>query len=246
MAWDDNGAAPTPAPDTNSTQAASTAYVLGQAATVTPLANGTATVGTSTRFARGDHAHPTDTSRAPLASPTFTGAPAAPTAAQGTSTTQLATMAAVKRQVLAQSGVAASVTGTTAETLLASVAFPALGINDSLVVETAWTVNNNANAKTPRVRVNTSTALGGSTFVAYAMASTVRLGDVRSIVNRGATNSQIGLGNSGGAPIGAASSAHTTGSTETNAGGYVLLSGQLATSTDTLTLEYYRVELVRG
>ena len=78
MAWDDNGAAPTPAPDTNNTQAASTSFVLGQSSTATPLANGTATVGTSTRFARGDHVHPTDTSRAPLASPTFTGTPAAP------------------------------------------------------------------------------------------------------------------------------------------------------------------------
>jgi hypothetical protein len=35
--------------------------------------DGTATVGTSTRYARADHVHPTDTSRAPVASPTFTG-----------------------------------------------------------------------------------------------------------------------------------------------------------------------------
>jgi hypothetical protein len=57
--------------------------------------DGTAAVGTSTRFARQDHVHPSDTSRAPLASPTFTGTPAAPTAGAGTSTTQLATTAFV-------------------------------------------------------------------------------------------------------------------------------------------------------
>jgi hypothetical protein len=35
--------------------------------------DGTATVGTSLRYARADHIHPTDTSRAPTASPSFTG-----------------------------------------------------------------------------------------------------------------------------------------------------------------------------
>ena len=38
-----------------------------------PIVNGTAAVGTGTTVARADHVHPTDTSRAPLASPTFTG-----------------------------------------------------------------------------------------------------------------------------------------------------------------------------
>lgn len=53
-------AVPTAAVDTNTTQAASTAMVLGQAAAATPLINAvTAVVGTSTRFARGDHVHPT-------------------------------------------------------------------------------------------------------------------------------------------------------------------------------------------
>jgi hypothetical protein len=65
--------APTAAVDTNTTQLATTAYVLAQASATTPVINGTATIGTSTRFARADHIHPTDTTRAPLASPTFTG-----------------------------------------------------------------------------------------------------------------------------------------------------------------------------
>lgn len=90
--------APTAAVDTNTTQIATTAMVLGQAASATPLIDGSAAVGTSTRFARGDHVHPTDTTRAPLASPTFTGVPAAPTAAVDTNTTQLATTAMVLGQ----------------------------------------------------------------------------------------------------------------------------------------------------
>lgn len=59
--------------DTNTTQVATTAFVIGQASGIFPSMNGTATIGTSLKYARADHIHPTDTTRAPLASPTFTG-----------------------------------------------------------------------------------------------------------------------------------------------------------------------------
>lgn len=49
--------APTAAADTNTTQVATTAFVVGQAASTTPSALGSASVGTSLRYARGDHAH---------------------------------------------------------------------------------------------------------------------------------------------------------------------------------------------
>ena len=47
--------------------------------TSNPTMNGVASAGSSSNFSRGDHVHPTDTSRAPLASPEFTGIPTAPT-----------------------------------------------------------------------------------------------------------------------------------------------------------------------
>ena len=87
--------APTAAADTNTTQIATTAFVVGQAGTSNPPMDGTATPGTSLRYARQDHVHATDTSRAPLASPALTGTPTAPTAAAGTNTTQIATTAFV-------------------------------------------------------------------------------------------------------------------------------------------------------
>lgn len=60
-------AAPTASADTNTTQIATTAFVVGQAGTATPLvAASTAAVGTSLKYARQDHVHPTDTSRAAL------------------------------------------------------------------------------------------------------------------------------------------------------------------------------------
>ena len=91
----------TAAADTNSVALATTAYVVGQAGSATPLVNGTAAVGTSLRYARQDHVHGTDTSRAPLASPTFTGTPLSTTAAVDTNTTQIATTAFVVTQAAA-------------------------------------------------------------------------------------------------------------------------------------------------
>lgn len=108
--------APTAAQGTSNTQLATTAFVNAEIAadmaanlaTVAPLVNGSAAVGTSGKMAREDHVHPTDTTRAPLASPAFTGTPTAPTPAAGDNTTKLATTAFVKAAV--DSGMAAAAT----------------------------------------------------------------------------------------------------------------------------------------
>jgi hypothetical protein len=67
----------------------------GSPSTLPPPMDGTAAVGTSTNFAREDHVHPSDTSRAPIASPTFTGDPKAPTPTVGDNDTSIATTAFV-------------------------------------------------------------------------------------------------------------------------------------------------------
>lgn len=83
----------------------------GMGSTATPLMDGTATPGTLTAFSRGDHVHPTDTSRAPLASPAFTGTPTAPTVAPPTdNTTKLATTAFVQSAVAAVSSGVTNIT----------------------------------------------------------------------------------------------------------------------------------------
>ena len=82
------------------------------ASTTSPKMDGTATVGTELAFARGDHIHPTDTSRAPLASPALTGTPTAPTATTGTNSTQIATTAFVNAAVEAAQVGAAMFQGT--------------------------------------------------------------------------------------------------------------------------------------
>lgn len=98
--------APTPATGTNTTQIATTAFVNAEIAADRPFEattanikmDGAQSVGLLNTVARGDHVHPTDTSRAPLASPSFTGTPTAPTAAVATNTTQLASTAFVQNE----------------------------------------------------------------------------------------------------------------------------------------------------
>ncbi len=106
-------AAPTAAVNTNTTQIATTAFVLaqGNATGATITMNGTQAAGTSNLYARADHVHASDTAKAALASPTFTGTPAAPTAAADTNTTQIATTAFVIGQA---SSTAALALGTAA------------------------------------------------------------------------------------------------------------------------------------
>jgi hypothetical protein len=87
----------------SSTRLATTAFVLGQGnATAGTIAmNGTQAAGTSNLYARADHIHPVDTSRAPLNSPSLTGTPLSTTAAVDTNTTQIATTAFVLAQAAA-------------------------------------------------------------------------------------------------------------------------------------------------
>jgi hypothetical protein len=68
-------AAPTATANTNTTQIATTAYVIGQGnATAGTIAmNGIQAAGVSNLYARADHVHPSDTAKANLASPSFTG-----------------------------------------------------------------------------------------------------------------------------------------------------------------------------
>jgi len=64
-----------------------------------PLMDGVAAPGVATAYSRGDHVHPSDTTRAPLASPTFTGDPKAPTPTPGDNDTSIATTAFVSAAV---------------------------------------------------------------------------------------------------------------------------------------------------
>jgi hypothetical protein len=76
--------------------------VLDLAATALPEMDGAAAVGTAKQWAREDHVHPSDDSKADLASPDFTGVPTAPNPTIGDDTTQLATTAWANDEIAAQ------------------------------------------------------------------------------------------------------------------------------------------------
>jgi hypothetical protein len=105
--------APTPSAGDNDTSIATTAFVSAAIAaigggaapaTVPPQMDGTAQVGISPKYAREDHVHPTDTTRAPIASPVFTGDPQAPTPLPGDNDTSIATTAFVTAAIAAGGG----------------------------------------------------------------------------------------------------------------------------------------------
>lgn len=109
---------PTAAADTNTTQAASTAFVLGQVGTASPAMNGVATVGASLRYARQDHIHPSDTSRGSLSgnnawlgSNSFNISPTVPTPATGDNTGKVANTGFVQSQIAASVPWADTATG---------------------------------------------------------------------------------------------------------------------------------------
>jgi hypothetical protein len=103
--------APTPTAGDNDTSIATTAFVTAAVAAgggggaspsnANPAMDGTAAPGVSALYSRGDHVHPSDTSRAPLASPVFSGDPQAPTPTAGDNDTSIATTAFVTAAVAA-------------------------------------------------------------------------------------------------------------------------------------------------
>lgn len=99
-----NPRAPSPVVDNNSDSVATTSWFFGQAFNDLPVMDGTASSGDSTRWARGNHRHPTDTTRAPLDSPQFTGIPVAPTPPAGNDSQRLATTAFVTAAIAAGGG----------------------------------------------------------------------------------------------------------------------------------------------
>src|SRR5579864_8984845 len=90
-----------------------------QASSTTPAMDGAVAVGSSANWARADHVHPSDTSRAPLASPALTGAPTTPNASALTNNTQIANTAYADAAVAVEKSRAQ-----TAEALLAPLASP--------------------------------------------------------------------------------------------------------------------------
>lgn len=149
-------------------------------------------------------------------------------------------------QCLARAAVAASVTGTLVETALATVSLPAgaMGVNGGIEVRSSWSVTNSANNKTIRVRLG---GPAGSQHLNLPITTTNSFADLRHIRNRNSAASQVGSasasagGVSGSTTVAAALS---TSAVDTSAAQDLVISGQLALGTETISLESYEVWLL--
>lgn len=147
---------------------------------------------------------------------------------------------------LAQSAVAASCPVDTTEDVLATITVfgNTIGPNGRLSITTAWTTNNTAGNKTLRVRFGGVT---GVAFMEYVNNNAVAQGVETSICNVANTASQKG-GASPGSPtgLGILNTAIATANVDTTQTTTLVITGQKALATDTITLESYLVRIIPG
>lgn len=146
--------------------------------------------------------------------------------------------------ILASSAVQLSHTGNTNETTLATITIPAgtMGANDMIEVTTLWSFTNNANVKTPRVRLG---GVSGTAFYGPGPASNVQIYSQIRIRNRGVQNSQLGYSASAQTSYSASAGALVTSAIDMGSAQDLVFSGQLANSADTISLESYDVSIKR-
>lgn len=139
---------------------------------------------------------------------------------------------------LAASGVAVPLTGTTANTTLATIIVPGgiLGPTGSLRITALFSATNNANQKTPRVQ------FGGVSFYSAGLANWSSIGVQALLFNR-TEQSQIATPINVGSVWSASANALTTMGIDTKQDQALAIQGQLAVGTDTMTLESYLVEV---
>ncbi|MFM0326070.1 hypothetical protein [Caballeronia glebae] len=141
--------------------------------------------------------------------------------------------------VLAQRGTPSSVTGTTTETVLATIAIPAgaIGTYGSMRVTTLWSYSNSANLKTLKV------LFGGAVLMSQTPTTTSGTHDMRLMRNRGVANSQVS-GASGATTFGTTAGGVTATAVDTSAAQNLEIRGTLANAGETITLESYAVEIL--
>lgn len=153
---------------------------------------------------------------------------------------------ASKYRVLGASAVAVSGGADTNENVLATITIPAgaMGLNGILRVYHSWTVTSSVNNKTLKVRLG---GIGGTAFAAGTFTTSAAAIGLTVISNRGAANSQVGppaATSTFAGTVSGTGNALTTASIDTSAATTLVLTGQKASSGETLTLEQYLVELI--
>lgn len=144
--------------------------------------------------------------------------------------------------ILANSGTDIAHTGTTDETVIATVTIPGgtMGLNGCIRVTTHWNYTNSANNKIMRVRFG---GIGGTGYFSTTQTTTANFLNMCMIWNAGAANAQKGMV-ALGAVFGSSAGAQLTGTVDTSAATTLVMTAQLANTGETITLEAYTVELL--
>lgn len=141
--------------------------------------------------------------------------------------------------VLAQSGVASSISGSTAETTLAIVVVPAntIGVNGCLRIHTQWTYSSNTNTK------HIGGYFGLAKIIQLAGSTQASVTFLRSIRNRNSLTTQVmeSLGSSGASTSAGSSTVLQVDTTQDQT---LAFTARLTDPTDTVTLEAYTVEIL--
>lgn len=148
--------------------------------------------------------------------------------------------------VLASNWVAGTaVTGSTSETVFSNGLFTVrgglLGLNGSLRIEQKVSFTNSANNKTFRVRLG---GIGGTAVNDPQLTTTQTAHITTNVDNRNSQSSQIG-GN-GSVNLSAATNSWRNATINTAVDWDLAMTGQLASAGETMTLEGYRITLIRA
>lgn len=146
-------------------------------------------------------------------------------------------------EIMAVSALSVPLTGTTSETVLATVSLPPIGANGMVGIYMLFTATvNNANVKTGRARLTniSGTVIGQASLASFRTANREIL-----LANRNSVSSQATFAGGTGTTLGGTTVAITTASVDTSAGLDIVFTGQLASASDTMELETYLVSILR-
>lgn len=146
-------------------------------------------------------------------------------------------------QLIYVNNIGATLTGTTTETVLSTFTFPSklASPNMTIVASSLWSTTNNANNKTLRARLN---GTSGTEFLSVAISTSTSFQTETMIRHRNSVASQIGMSAGTTTQYGLSGNAVVTSNIDmSSANRDIVLTGQLANSSDSIILRAYTISL---
>lgn len=148
--------------------------------------------------------------------------------------------------VIGASGASVSVSGVTTEETLATISVPggAMGANGVIQIFTSFSVTNSSNNKTLRIRIG---GISGTEFFNLVLTTNASSGRFTTIANQNSASAQTGLvsvSNANG--VGSGTLAAPTATVNTASNFDIVITGQKASSGETLTLVNYFAVIYYG